>query len=113
MAESLTRNLKEAQAKKELEEHDFRNQINSLLRKIEQLENTITEERAAKKVIFLPVFLVVQLLQGLANWRYIQVEMEVKDEKIRILQNKVDSMEEVYQNVLADSFGTAIFRQWF
>ena len=50
MAESLTRNLKEAQAKKELEEHDFRNQINSLLRKIEQLENTITEERAAKKV---------------------------------------------------------------
>jgi len=54
VAESLTRNLKEAQAKKELEEHDFRNQINSLLRKIEQLENTITEERAAKKVIFLP-----------------------------------------------------------
>ena len=39
----------------------------------------------------------------------IQVEMEVKDEKIRILQNKVDSMEEVYQNVLADSFGKAIF----
>ena len=54
VAESLTRNLKEAQAKKELEEHDFRNQINSLLRKIEQLENTITEERAAKKVIFVP-----------------------------------------------------------
>ena len=54
VAESLTRNLKEAQAKKELEEHDFRNQINSLLRKIEQLENTITEERAAKKVILLP-----------------------------------------------------------
>ena len=52
VAESLTRNLKEAQAKKELEEHDFRNQINSLLRKIEQLENTITEERAIKKVIF-------------------------------------------------------------
>jgi len=81
VAESLTRNLKEAQAKKELEEHDFKNQINSLLRKIEQLENTITEERAAKKV-----------------------EMELKDEKIRVLQNKVDSMEEVYQNVLADSF---------
>ena len=50
MAESLTRHLKEAQVKKELEEHDFRNQINSLLRKIEQLENTITEERATKKV---------------------------------------------------------------
>ena len=40
----------------------------------------------------------------------IQIEMEAKDEKIRILQNKVDSMEEVYQNVLADSFGTAIFQ---
>ena len=35
--------------------------------------------------------------------------MEVKDEKIRILQNKVDSMEEVYQNVLADSFGMDIY----
>ena len=72
MAESLTRNLKEAQAKKELEEHDFRNQINSLLRKIEQLENTITEERAAKKVIFSNhklAFLVVQLLQGLEIYR--------------------------------------------
>ena len=48
------------------------------------------------------------MVQGLEN--KIQAEMEVKDEKIRILQNKVDSMEEVYQNVLADSFGMDIFQ---
>ena len=30
-------------------EHDYRSQINSLLRKVEQLESTITEERFQRK----------------------------------------------------------------
>ena len=50
MAESLTRALNETKAKKELDEHDLKSQINSLLRKIEQLETVITDERAARKV---------------------------------------------------------------
>ena len=62
-----------------------------------------------KRLFYYPSrFQVLPVVQGLEN--KIQVEMEVKDEKIRILQNKVDSMEEVYQNVLADSFGMDIFQ---
>ena len=47
-------------------EHDYRSQINSLLRKVEQLEGTITEERFSRKI-----------------------ENEQKDERIRILQEMV------------------------
>ena len=47
-------------------EHDYRSQINSLLRKVEQLEGTITEERFARKI-----------------------ENEQKDDRIRILQEMV------------------------
>ena len=49
VAESIQRTLNETNAKKELMEHDYRSQINSLLRKVEQLENTITEERFQRK----------------------------------------------------------------
>ena len=42
--------MTETKAKKELDEHDLKSQINSLLRKIEQLETSITDERALRKV---------------------------------------------------------------
>jgi len=83
VALSLTRNLHQLQAEKSLEEHDFNNQINSLLRRIEQLETELESEKQ------------------------LRIETcEQKDGVIRQLQNQVDSMEENYQNVLSNSFSS-------
>ena len=50
VALSLQRNLHELQAKKSLEEHDLKNEINSLLRRIEQLEMRLETEQKLRIV---------------------------------------------------------------
>lgn len=50
VALSLTRNLHQLQAEKSLEEHDYSNQINSLLRRIEQVETELGTEKQLRKV---------------------------------------------------------------
>ena len=49
---SLKRNLHQLQAEKSLEEHDFNNQINSLQRRIEQLQTDLEMEKSLRKVKF-------------------------------------------------------------
>merc|ERR1711973_160111 len=83
VALSLTRNLQQLQAEKSLSEHDLKNQIDSLLRRIETLELQLENEKEETKKI-----------------------CSEKDDTIRQLQSQVDSMEQSYQTVLSDSFSS-------
>ena len=55
VALSLTRNLQQLQAEKSLSEHDLKNQIDSLLRRIETLELQLENEKEETKVLNLIV----------------------------------------------------------
>jgi hypothetical protein len=60
VGKSLCRNLHQLQAEKSLEEHDFTNQIHSLLRRIEQLEIQLAESKDNQEVNLLNCEIILQ-----------------------------------------------------